>query len=107
MPAGSAALEAYLEKVYGRAPSAGAARARAAAWAWDRVELVWERHLPRELRAACARAWPCDPVGFGSVYRAHSRWARARRVVVASRRARACSSPLERRVFTLARARAR
>ena len=106
MPAGSAALEAYLEKVYGRAPSAGAARARAAAWAWDRVELVWERHLPRELRAACARAWPCDPVGFGSVYRAHSRWASASRRRRVASRARLLLSSRETRFPSRARARA-
>ena len=92
-----------------------APRARARPPSWDRVELVWERRLPRELRAACARAWPCDPVGFGSrLPTAHSAPAarlRLRDRCVGDVRARALGngsySSRERRVFPRARARAR
>ena len=66
MPPGSGALHEYLERVYG-ATSAAAAHA----WRWERVEFVWEHHLPRAVRGACLRSWPCDPIGARSVYRAH------------------------------------
>ena len=67
LPKGSTALAQYLIRVYGPPSSAEAARAREREFEWGQVELIWESRLPRALRSGCR--WPCDPSGFGSVFR--------------------------------------
>lgn len=64
---GSHALDEYLSLVYGPPSSIAEARRRSAEFSWDKVEFVWEKHLPSDLRERCV--WPCDPNGFGSVFR--------------------------------------
>ena len=58
MPTGSVRLDAYLDSVYGRAPTVAAAKIRAAEFRWDAVEFIWKDALPAAL-ATCR--WPCDP----------------------------------------------
>ena len=68
LPKGSAALTEYLEQVYGRPLSRHEALLRDQEFDWNAVELIWEKYLPPALRVGCK--WPCDPDGFGSVFRA-------------------------------------
>jgi hypothetical protein len=72
MPPGSPELERYTAAVYGRLSNAGHRRRRLkwfAAYLKDEVEVLWERQLPRALRAC---AWPKTARRPEDVYRMHS-----------------------------------